>query len=89
MKPVTEDHEKFLARCQAAGVNTDITQRWERGVPHHPKSVTMGENLECADWLFCSDFFGFKFGGDGDNGEFLLYELDIIFDLEDAEKEKS
>jgi hypothetical protein len=26
------------------------------------------------------DYFGWKCGGDGDNGETLMYELDILFE---------
>ena len=43
--------------------------------------------IAALDWLYCSDSFGFKFGGDGDNGEHLIYLLDILFDLQDAERQ--
>jgi hypothetical protein len=32
------------------------------------------------DFIFLDDYFCFKSGGDGDNGEQLMYLLDIYFD---------
>jgi hypothetical protein len=32
------------------------------------------------DYYFCDDALGWKFGGDGDNGEDLLYALDCYFE---------
>jgi hypothetical protein len=47
---------------------------------HHPKSVELFEHLRTLDcWLF-DDFFDWKAGGDGDNGEVLMYALDMYFD---------
>jgi len=62
------------------GVNLDFTQRWEDGVEHHPKSLELAKHLESLDFLFCGDALGWKFGGDGDNGEALLYSLDCYFE---------
>lgn len=73
------------ARAEKVGVNTDIGDRWEKGIEHHPKSQEVADALDTIDWTFGNDFFGWKFGGDGDNGEFLLYELDIYFEILDAE----
>lgn len=62
------------------GVNYDIDSRWENGVDHHPKSEEMARKLGKIDLHFNNDQFCFKFGGDGDNGETLMYLLDIYFE---------
>ena len=69
------------------GVEYDINKRWEEGWPHHPKSVALYKKIEDLDWEFQDDCFCWKSGGDGDNGENLMYLLDIIFDEEDKESE--
>jgi len=66
-------------------VETDITKRWEQGIPHHPKSVALFKKLAEIDFKFGGDYFCWKSGGDGDNGEHLMYEMDIMFNTEDAE----
>lgn len=67
------------------GVETDITKRWEEGIGHHPESVRLMEELGKIDFELCGDYFCWKWGGDGDNGETLMYELDIIFERRDAQ----
>ena len=47
--------------------------RWEDGLPHHPISLKIGEALREQDTVEALDL---RFGGDGDNGETLLYMLD-------------
>jgi len=84
--PLPGRHEEFLKECQKFGINTDLNNRWEKGVGHHPKSKQMFDSLEACDWIFGGDYFYWKSGGDGDNGEHLMYEMDIIFELEDAKK---
>ncbi len=58
-------------------------QRWEKGTPHHPKSEALMRFLAEVDYVAYDDSFGWKLGGDGDNGESLMYELDAFFDNED------
>jgi hypothetical protein len=60
-----------------------IVQRWEEGVPHDPRSIKIANGIAEIDFNECSDSFGFKFGGDGDNGETLMYLLDVYFERED------
>jgi hypothetical protein len=65
------------------GINYDITDRWEKGTAHNPKSEELFDRIaeidfECQDDLFC-----WKSGGDGDNGESLMYLLDIFFEEKD------
>ena len=66
-------------------VCTDINKRWEDGVDHHPKSIALFESLKKIDLEHGGDYFYWKSGGDGDNGEHLMYELDIHFETIDAE----
>lgn len=66
-------------------VETDIGKRWEQGMDHHPKSEEMLSILAEADWKYGGDYFCWKKGGDGDNGETLMYMLDVYFELKDLE----
>ena len=68
------------------GIELDINKRWENGTPHHPKSQQLMELLFDVDLHLCDDFFCWKYGGDGDNGETLMYELDIILEAQDQGK---
>jgi hypothetical protein len=61
----------------------EITRRWEDGIPHDPRSEELYESIAIIDWEEGDDFFCFKSGGDGDNGEHLMYLLDIHFARED------
>lgn len=61
----------------------DINERWEKGIPHHPKSFELYELIDAVDLKLGGDAFGFKAGGDGDNGEHLMYILDIIHEAQD------
>lgn len=61
--------------------------RWENGISHHPMSeriMTFLVEHDCKDY---SDYFCWKKGGDGDNGEILMYELDAFFELLDKRRE--
>jgi len=61
-------------------VETDINIRWEEGVDHHPKSEELFKALANMDMRYGNDYFCWKSGGDGDNGEHLMYLLDIHFE---------
>jgi hypothetical protein len=61
-----------------------ITERWEQGVPHDSRSKAIYTGIAKIDFEECSDSFCFKSGGDGDNGETLMYLLDVYFEREDA-----
>jgi hypothetical protein len=58
---------------------SEVTRRWEQGIPHDPRSIEIAEALGDIDYADGGDYFCFKFGGDGDNGEHLMYLLDIYF----------
>ena len=58
--------------------------RWENGIEHHPMSVRLMQFLKIHDYNDYSDHFRWKTGGDGDNGETLMYELDAFFEMLDV-----
>jgi len=64
-------------------IEYDVNKRWENGIPHHPKSMEIERIIREADRMVDSSL-DMRFGGDGDNGEELLYVLDIYFEEEDA-----
>lgn len=66
-------------------VETNIEKRWENGTPHHPKSEETAKSIAEIDYKYGDDYFCFKFGGDGDNGEHLMYLLDIHFERIDKD----
>lgn len=59
-------------------IEKDIGKRWELGIPHHPKSLEVSKIIRKAD-----EEGYWRFGGDGDNGEEILYYLDIYFEEEE------
>lgn len=61
-------------------------QRWEEGIEHDPRSVALYKKLDRLDFEN-GDVFCFKSGGDGDNGEHLMYLLDMAFEEQDATPE--
>ena len=68
-------------------VERNINTRWEAGTDHHPESKALYKALADIDWIHGQDYFGWKSGGDGDNGEHIMYEMDIYFECRDANEE--
>jgi len=66
-------------------IETNINKRWETGIQHHPKSIELFKALSKIDFEHGSDYFCWKSGGDGDNGEHFMYELDIYFEMQDSQ----
>lgn len=64
-------------------IETNINKRWEEDIPHHPRSEELFESIAALDWEYGGDYFCWKSGGDGDNGEHLMYILDIYFEMKD------
>lgn len=64
-----------------------VTARWEDGIEHDPRSIEIYKSIAKLDLEVGGDYFCFKSGGDGDNGEHLMYLLDIHFEKEDGEPE--
>lgn len=56
-----------------------VEERWEQGIDHSERSVSLFNEIRRIDEKYGKDMFGFKAGGDGDNGEHLMYLLDIYF----------
>ena len=54
-------------------------QRWENGVPHHKLSEALMAWMADVDYN-TGDTFCLKKGGDGDNGEHLMYLMDGFFE---------
>jgi hypothetical protein len=57
-----------------------VDERWEQGIEHDPRSVAIFEGIRKIDFEECQDYFCWKAGGDGDNGEELMYQLDVYFE---------
>lgn len=51
---------------------------------HDSRSEEIFRALEDIDFNEFDDYFCWKSGGDGDNGEILLDELDLYFQRKDA-----
>ena len=69
--------------AKSKGLTSKIDERWEQGTDHHPMSIRLMEFLSKHDFNDCYDYFCWKTGGDGDNGETLMYEMDAFFELMD------
>ena len=70
------------------GIETNLTTRWEKGMDHHKESEAMYRIIEDMDFRYGNDYFCWKSGGDGDNGEHLMYLLDIHFEMKDEQKRR-
>lgn len=64
-------------------MTTEVERRWEQGIDHDPRSVALYHRIAEIDKEMGGDFFWFRHGGDGDNGEHLMFLLDIHFEQED------
>jgi len=56
---------------------------WRATIRHHPKSERLLQFMRLYDDRNCSNYFDWKVGGDGDNGEMLMYQMDAFFELMD------
>lgn len=81
-KAVTPLGAHLLELLNRAGVDAN-QDRWTDDVEHHPMSEMIVRQLAELDYMFYGDYFRWKVGGDGDNGEILMYELDVLFDMYD------
>lgn len=62
-------------------------RRWEDGTPHHPRAELL---IRAMAQLDTDDVLGLKFGGDGDNGEDMIYLLSEVLEREEkAAKRKA
>lgn len=65
-----------------------MTERWEQGIDHDPRSVEIASTLAEIDMNQGSDSLCWKFGGDGFHGEQLLYALDVYFERKDSQYDR-
>lgn len=62
--------------------------RWGESIDHHPMSIRIIRFLVEHDFKDYDDYFCWKTGGDGDNGETLAYQMDAFFEMLDLELEE-
>jgi hypothetical protein len=75
------DYEK----AREAGLTQ--VDRWSDGKEHHPMSERLVKFLSDHDFNDYGDYFCWKFGGDGDNGETLAFQMDAFFEFIDKQGE--
>ena len=63
--------------------NPTPEERWEQGIEHDPRAEKIVRYAAKLDYEQCGDSLCLKMGGDGDNGEHLMYLLDCYFAEED------
>jgi hypothetical protein len=63
--------------------NPDPGERWEKGIPHDPRSEEIVRWIADYDFKHCDDHLCLSIGGDGDNGEHIMYLLDCYFTEKD------
>ena len=63
-----------------------LQERYAAGTPHDPRSIELYREIAEIDFEEGGDVFCFKSGGDGDNGEHLMYLLDVYFAKKDAQR---
>lgn len=61
-------------------------RRWEDGIPHHPKSLELMRHMQKVDQEEGCPF-DLSTGGDGDNGETLMYLMDSFFEQQEQDPE--
>ena len=76
--------EADYAAARAMGlVGTDRTDRWSDGADHHPKSERLMRFMRLHDMRDFGSYFDWQVGGDGDNGESAMYQMDAFFEMLD------
>ena len=85
-QPVTPCYVIYMSTDYEIAKNLNLTNidRWEKGIPHHPKSEQLMAFLKEHDFKDNEDYFDWKVGGDGDNGETLMYQMDAFFEMIDS-----
>ena len=78
---MNQDYEK------AKSLELTKLNRWEDGTEQHPMSKRLVEFLSEHDFHDYRDYFCWKTGGDGDNGETLAFQMDAFFEMLDKESD--
>lgn len=76
-----------LLKDRSKGTTTSKIENYGFAKSHDPRSKKMYNFIDATD-LANGDAFGFKSGGDGDNGEMLMDLLDVYWKQFDEEMEK-
>lgn len=84
MKNIYEQAKEDYKNAQDLGLTK--LDRWEDGIDHHPMSERLMRFIAKHDFNDYDDYFCWKVGGDGDNGESLMYEMDAFFEMMDKIK---
>lgn len=56
-----------------------LQERMDQAIPHDDRTLDLYGYISDLDFEECGDSFCFKTGGDGDNGEILMYLMDCYF----------
>jgi hypothetical protein len=70
---------------KAVSLGLTKLDRWGDGIEHHPKSIELMDFLKQHDARDYGDYFDWRTGGDGDNGETLMFQMDAYFESIDQE----
>ena len=79
---VLPGQEKNIRGKQGMTVEKNINKRWIDGVAHHERSIDAYNAIRYLD-MINENRFDFRSGGDGDNGEVLMYLMDMYFEAEE------
>lgn len=60
-----------------------LSDPWVATTKHHPKSERLLQFMRLYDERKCSNHFDWRVGGDGDNGELAMYQMDAFFEMLD------
>jgi hypothetical protein len=82
-----ETGQELYQQAQMLGLTTK--DRWGEGIDHHPKSIQLMKFIAEHDFRDFGDYFSWSIGGDGDNGESLMYQMDAFFELLDIKNQKT
>lgn len=80
---MSEDYDK------AKALRLTDKDRWGEGLPHHPMSERLMKFLKVHDREDYGRVFDWRTGGDGGNGETLMYQMDAFFEKLEQEQIKS
>jgi acyl carrier protein len=82
--PIKEPEDTRSDYEKASELGLTNVNRWEDGIEHHPSSERLVRFIAEHDFNDYDDYFCWKVGGDGDNGETLMYMMDAFFEMLDG-----
>lgn len=72
-----------ISKLDFTGIETNIEKRWDQGMDHHPDSEQLMRALMEIDDKYNNSSQDLQVGGDGDNGEQLMFLLDVLLEARD------